>query len=137
MTKRSWSDADTNMLCRLNAVSVEQNELRKLVGEANKQRGNFQPGGGLYLIARHYSGNPEKAQALYFRMEALANLLQTEGYLPGWTLPPTTDGAISTQLAVFVAATQEPLIRVGNDIGFDKTSFLDRILALAEVEGLS
>lgn len=136
MAKRKWSDSDWNIVVRLNAVQVTKEELWDLVGEAEElsRDKNDEPGGGLYLILNRYKGNPDKAQAIYFRMEALTRLLENEG-APGWTLPKTSEGAIPTQEAVFAAAALEPLTRVGNEIGFDRSSFLRRVLAEADAEG--
>ncbi len=88
----------------------------------------------MFLIAARYKGDPQKAQAVYFRMEALARILEAEA-APGWTLPKLPDGSIPTQEAVFSAVAFEPLTRVGEEIGFESASFLRRVLTEAEAEG--
>ncbi|HSI96073.1 MAG TPA: hypothetical protein VK938_08305 [Methylophilaceae bacterium] len=136
MTKRQWSDADWQIVVRLNAVPVTKEELWDLVGEAEELSAEqrAEAGGGMFLIASRYKGDPQKAQAVYFRMEALSRLLEAEG-APGWTLPKQPDGSIPIQEAVFAAAAFEPLTRVGEEIGFDSASFLRRVLSEAESEG--
>jgi len=136
MTDRKWTDTNWNIVVRLNAVPVSAEELWDLVGEAEELARNHanEPGGALPLIAGRYKGDPPKAQAVYFRMAALAKLLEAEG-VPGWTLPKQPDGSIPTQEAVFAAAASEPLTRVGEDIGFDPESFRRRVLFEAKAEG--
>jgi len=73
------------------------------------------------LIAARYKGDPQKAQAVCFRMEALARMLESKG-APGWTLPKLPDGGIPTQEVVFAAAASEHLTRVGEEKGFESAS---------------
>jgi hypothetical protein len=123
------------MVARLNAVRITKEDLWRVAGEAEKVHKNPpDPFGSMFLVARMFKGEPAKAQAVLFRMEALARLLEERG-APGWTLPKTPDGAIPTQEAVFSAAAVEPLAKVDGEIGFEQQAFLKRVLAEAEVEG--
>ncbi len=88
----------------------------------------------MFMIARLFKGEPQKAGAVLLRMQALARLLEEEG-APGWTLPKQPDGAIPTQEWVFAAAAVQPLIEINNDAQFEREPFLDKVLKLAESEG--
>jgi hypothetical protein len=135
MKQRTWTDDDWAMVARLNAMHVTRKDLWRVAREAEKMHkvspGEFE---SMFLVARLFRGQPAKAQAVYFRMEALARLLQERG-APGWTLPKLEDGAIPIQKAVFLAAAVEPLTKVRDDIGFEYKPFLQRVLAEADIEG--
>lgn len=88
----------------------------------------------MYMIARRFKNEPQKAGAVLLRMQALVRLLVNEG-VPGWTLPKQPDGAIPTQEWVFAAAAVQPLICVGKDVAFERDAFLKKVLELAETEG--
>jgi hypothetical protein len=133
MVNRDRRESNQKTIDMLNGIAVTKEELLTLVTESEKYSGG-EPGGGLFLIAKLYKGSPQKAQAVYFRMEALSQLLVKNG-APGWTLPPAEDGSILTQAAVFSAAALEPLAAIEDDIGFEQESFLRRVLAEADTEG--
>ena len=88
----------------------------------------------MFMIARRFKNEPQKAGAVLLRMQALVRLLVNEG-VPGWTLPKQPDGAIPTQEWVFAAAAVQPLIEVGKDVAFERDAFLKKVLELAETEG--
>ena len=67
-------------------------------------------------------------------MNALAKLVE-ERDAPGWTLPKLPDGSIPTQQAVFTAAAVHPLVEQDGEMVFDRASFLDRVLEVADPEG--
>jgi hypothetical protein len=67
-------------------------------------------------------------------MNALARVVN-KASLKGWTIPGSRDGGIFTESAVFAAAAEHPLIERGNDFVFDRKSFLNRVLEVAEPEG--
>ena len=52
-----------------------------------------------------------------------------------WTLPKLPDGSIPTTEAVFYAAASQPFIEKDGEFIFDRESFLEKVLDLAEVEG--
>jgi len=81
----------------------------------------------MFIIARLFKGEPQKAGAVLLRMQALVRLW--------WTLPKQPDGAIPTQEWVFAAAAVQPLIEINNDAQFEREPFLDKALELAESEG--
>ena len=91
-------------------------------------------GDGIYVVASMYQGKPKKAQAVYFRISALAEIVEKQ-QAPGWTLPKTTEGWVPTREELLRAAAVFPLSEVDGDIGFDLEGFLAKALELADVEG--
>jgi hypothetical protein len=67
-------------------------------------------------------------------LNALAKLVKA-GDASGWTLPSLSVGSIPTQEAVFTAAAVHPLVEQDGEFVFDRASFLDRVLEVAEPEG--
>ena len=120
----------------LNSVVVTKDELWRLSKEAEKVQGSDTASEGMFLIARQYKGQPQKASAIWFRMQALVQFIQTET-ARGWTLPKGADGAIPTMEAVFAAAAVHPLVQIGNEVMFEHESFSEQVLRLAEAEGQS
>jgi len=120
----------------LNAVPVTKEELERVITEAEKLHavGTDEDGGGMYLIARLFKEQPQKAEAIYFRMMALANIIEKQS-APGWTLPSTKDGAVFTKQELIDATAVFPLSVVDGDVGFELKGFLSKALELAEVEG--
>lgn len=140
MAKKKWSDSDWTMLSKLNNTKVTQEELFDIFtehAELHCKEDSIDTEDLMILIVSRHSRSTEKAKAIYFRLSALAQLIKTEGVLPGWTFLPKANGAVTVQSAVLSATALEPLARVGDDIGFDKNSFLDRVLILAKTEGFA
>ena len=127
---------NSKMIERLNSVIVTSEELSKVLDEADKlhRNGNDVPGGGLYLIASMFKGQPLRAQAIYFRMESLAKIIEDKSAL-GWTLGKDENGAVLTRQEFIDVAAVFPLSEVDGDIGFEKSGFLSKALELAESEG--
>lgn len=125
-----------DLLTRLNRTRVTADEIIRVVERcAERSSGSdWQPGDGMFVIVAMFRKNFEKSQAVFFRMEALARLLQQKA-LPGWALDPLKDGAIPVQEAVLRAAAVEPLVMQGNKIQFNVTTFLERCLHLADTAG--
>lgn len=87
---------------------------------------------GFVTVIRLQNGNREKVQARMFRMEALAHLLENED-TSGWTLW-LPNGAVVTQEPILAAAAVEKLIENESDVGFDRESFLKKVLELADLD---
>lgn len=121
----------------LNSVEVTKDELWDLAEEAESLVGTDSPSeAGMYLIARRCKGQPRKASAIWFRMQALTDFIETE-QSHGWTLPQEKDGSIPTMEPVFAAAAVHPLTSINSRIRFEPVSFSKRVLELAEAEGRS
>ena len=120
----------------VNRVPISFEDLWQVTDEANKLHASGERDfeALMFLIARVYKGEPQKAGAVLLRMQALARLLEDEG-APGWTLPKQPDGAIPAQEAVFAAAAVQRLVEIDNDARFDRGPFLDKVFELAESEG--
>jgi hypothetical protein len=133
--------SDQELLDRINAVQVSTQDLLDLAAACETHRRehpNREDEGmaGLYIAARCASNDPSKALAFWSRMNALATLLREHG-APGWTLPNrAADGALFAQEALLAAAAVHPLVQMSdNEWVFDRAGFLDRVLALSNVEG--
>jgi hypothetical protein len=128
-------EVSRKMLERVNCTAVSKSDILQFVKElAKREAGDSDFEGRAILLARFHSGNPDKAIAIEFRMEALARLLG--GTEPkAWTLPPLPDGAVPTSEPVFAAAAVQPLIEVGGRPGFERSAFFAKVLELASVGG--
>ncbi len=125
----SWLDGVNNIVVLFDdlwRVAEESEQLHK------SGKGDFEA--LMFMIACLFKGEPQKAEAVLLRMQALMRLLEEEG-APGWTLPKQPDGAIPTQEWVFAAAAVQPLIGINNDAQFEREPFLEKVLELAESEG--
>ncbi|HTG35146.1 MAG TPA: hypothetical protein VLB76_19690 [Thermoanaerobaculia bacterium] len=89
---------------------------------------------GMFMVGKLFKGEFKRATAVFFGMRALPQLLESEGGVPGWTLPRLPDGGIPTEEAVFAAAATQPMIEVDGDISFYRESLMARVLELAELE---
>lgn len=122
------------MLAKLNAASVSRDDLLRVTEEANLlDRGGLDVFPGLAAVCRVFGRDFEKVSAVMFP-EALAHLLTKEG-APGWTLPALPDGSVLAEEVIFAAAAAEPLVEREGAIRFERGSFLQRALQLAEAEG--
>lgn len=118
-----------------NAVTVSGQELLRANEKAEslpQENRSFE--GAMFTIAGLYRGDFKRAIAVLFRMRALANLLQTDEGIPGWTLPQLPDGSVPTEETVFAAAAVQPLIEIDGEIAFERDAFMAKVLELAELE---
>lgn len=116
-----------NMIETVNQVSVSKEELLEIVDQLEHERPDedaFYK--ALAVVADLHPGDHKKVSAIMFRMEALSQLLVSEGST-GWTLP-VSDGRVLTEEPVFAAAANEPLIVNGKRVEFERTSFFRRVL---------
>jgi len=124
------------MIDRLNSVKVAKDELDLVVTENEKlhAEGGDVDGSGMYLIARLFKHDPDKASAIYYRMAALAEIIANQA-APGWTLSKDKEGGVLTHQALLDAATVFPLSMIDGDVGFELEGFLAKALELAEAKG--
>lgn len=130
--------ADDPLLQQIGAVPVTSAEMIEFAVAMAAQvdaAGRSYEARTSWLVQRH-RGQPEKACAIEFRMQALSRAFE-HGRIEGWTLPGDEDGGIPTHHAALAAAASEPLILVHGRPGFDRRSFLDRVLQLADASGYS
>src|SRR5687768_16434047 len=94
------------LLARINAVTVSVGDLLALLeaSEAHRVESAHQDDGapvGMYLVARLAENAPDRAAALWFRMNAAVRLVAQDDGVSGWTLPTRTfDGARMTNKAI-------------------------------------
>ena len=135
--RKKTTNADRAMAKRLNSTVVSKYDLMRANEEVNKLSKDERDFEGIAItIARLYSGTTDKAQAIYFRMEALARLLEScDGKLQPWALPKQDDGAVLTSEVVFAVAAVQPLVSKDGELTFERASFMENALGLAEVDG--
>lgn len=128
---------NTKIIARLNSVIVTPEELSEVLNEADKLHdiGNDEEGGGIYLITSMFRDQPDRAQAIYFRMEALSKIIGSKS-APAWTMESNKDGAVLIKQELIEAAAVFPLSEVDGDIGFERNGFLSKALEFAEIEGV-
>ena len=122
------------MIRDLNKAKISTKDFIMVIEECEKRSAgdDWEPGDGLYVIVFMFRKKPRKAQAIYFRIDAMNDLL-TAGAIPGYfALPKNEDGTIQIREAVLEAAASEPLVTVDGQIGFDRESFVRRCLHLTE-----
>lgn len=90
--------------------------------------------GRTHLMVRLFKGEPDKSMAIEYRLTAMSELI-TSGSLPHWALPVDESGATNIAEPVWFAATTETLIFEKYRVYFEPSSFIARVLALAEPEG--
>src|SRR5262249_22940427 len=126
MTERDYG---IQLIQRINSTTVSVDEIVEVIQEvetSDKDDRDWE--GRVVTLMRLHPGNPDKAQSLLFRIEALARLLDREGD-SGWTLR-LPDGLVPAPEPVFAAAGTEPLNQVGEELEFDRESFFKKALEL-------
>jgi hypothetical protein len=83
------------------------------------------------VVAQLYSGKPDKAVAISFRMYALADLIKDE-VVPGWTIRHPDDDSYFAEESDIAAAAVHLLIRKNKQLRFDRQTFLDRVFRMAK-----
>lgn len=132
------SKSEDRLLARVNAVPVTADDLRAMVDasvEARRAAPEAVDGeSSMFFAVRIAHNDGNRAFALWSRMAALALLMESDG-LPGWTLPNRSDdGALFAQDVLLEAAAVHPLTQHGNNLVFERETFLTRVLALSESE---
>ena len=122
------------ILAQASSVTISKEDLYQVAIETSKLKvgtRNFE--GFTYTLARMFSGEPDKAGAIMFRMLALAQLLDEEAALE-WILLKHPDGSLAAKKPLFAAAAVQPLIEKDGGIGFDTMTFLDEVADFAKHE---
>jgi len=124
-----------NFEASINAVHITLDDLLLASEEVHKlPPGDRDWEGRTHLMARLFSGEPDKALAIDARLTAMARLIRA-GALPGWALPTAPDGSTQISEPVLLATATEPLILGEHDASFDRQSFVRRVLELATPDG--
>jgi hypothetical protein len=110
---------------RLSDVSLE---LRKTKWDVDMEMGR------MFLAARQ-AESPQHALALFYRMIALARFVREETGTNWIMAQRDEDGARFINDALFAAAAEEPLIGADGEWRFERQTFLDLVLHLAETDG--
>lgn len=123
----------TTLLNRINNTPVSKNEIIEILTDVhylNEEERDWE--GRAITIIRLHEGEPDKAQSLLIRIEALVRLVEREG-TSGWTLP-LPNGAVATQDCVFSAAGVEPLVEKAGQLEFEREAFFTRALEFADLD---
>jgi len=129
---RRWDDASRDMLSEANTTPVTKDDLLRIVDEAESSFPDARDLMAYAMAARGFIRDPDKMEAVMLRLKALSRFVSDEG-APGWTIS-LPDGVVLTPEPVFAAAADQPLIEVGDDVGFDRETFLARVLEIAELK---
>jgi hypothetical protein len=128
-----------DLLGDLNAVRLREDELREVIKATIEAyaKGESQKLTGVIVAMQLFNNTPDKAKAIIFRLQALGLMIQNNE-LKNWIRTDGTSVApIIVQKALVSATAEHPLSIIGDDILFEKESFLRRVLELAEPEGNS
>jgi hypothetical protein len=130
---RRWDDASRDMLAEANTTPVTKDDLLRIVDEAESSFPDARDLMAYAIAARSFIRDPDKMEAVMLRLKALSRFVSNEG-APGWTVS-LPDGVVLTPEPVFAAAAAvQPLIEVSDDVGFDRETFLARVLEIAELK---
>jgi hypothetical protein len=131
------SEPDQNLVNDLNAVVLKEEELFKVINDANRAHeiGICPIMTGRIAEKKLYEETPDKAKAILIRLQALSAIIKNDE-LKNWLLADAIRVVPTiAHRALVSAAADHPLSIINGDIAFDKESFLRRILELAEPEG--
>ncbi len=113
------------------AIAISEHDLCRVVQETSHlgvESRNFE--GFTYSLARLFSGEPDKAGVIMFRMLALARLVE-EGEVREWILRQTSDGSVVAEKPLLAATAVQPLIVKDGGIGFDPVAFRNKVVEFA------
>jgi hypothetical protein len=134
MVRAAWDDSTRRMIAECNSVPILSEDLTRVVEEVDTSSPETRDMVGHAITAvRLFNGDPDRVQAIMFRLEALVNLLLQEESVTAWTIT-LPDGSVLTSEPIFGAAATQPLIESKGEVAFDRESFLAKVLELAEVD---
>ena len=128
-------------LANINAIAITKEELWQLARDAEAFQRDHPNNKGVLIVRvgwiaarmKKKKGERHRGFAIWCRMHALMLLLQ-EDDVSGWALPIMPDGSRLVNDALFSAAAVQPLIERDGQWAFERQSFLDKVLELAESE---
>ena len=123
-------------LIKLNAITVTKEEIETVANEINQHRAEYFDAELFcrFVTSLFFDGNKHKADAVLFRLSAFAMLTRNNDLLT-WTSEIFPDNSVSIHTAIFSAAACEPLIDINGLYGFDKESFLNKVLEMVKPIG--
>ena len=131
------SASNSESIDDLNAIELKEEELFKVINNARwaHEVGMCSLMTGWLAAKKLYDEIPGKAKAILARLEALSIMMEKDE-LRSWLLSDEIKvmPAIAHKALVSAAAVH-PLSIINGDITFEKESFLQKILELAESEG--
>ena len=132
-----WNDSTRELIAFTNSVPVSVEDLTSLVDEIEMSQPEMRDWQSSAIVAvRLFNGDPDKVEAVMFRLEALMRLLIADKSQTPWTIS-LPDGVILTSEPVFAAAACEPIVENAGEVAFDREKFLSKVLELAEVDEIA
>ena len=131
-----WSAIDDEYLTRFNSVNLTVGDLIALQEEITRARRDGQEHGwetSAFAAARVFRGKADaahRAHTAMTRMMAMSRLIES-GAIGAWIENSNEPGVGLVQKNVLHATARCPLIRVGNDPGFEVAIFRNLALELA------
>jgi hypothetical protein len=129
---KRWDDLGREMLVDINKTPVLKEELLRIVDDIEASFPGSRDIMAYAAAAKNVTRDPDKMEAVMFRLQALFRLLSDEG-APGWTIA-LPDGVLLTPEPVFAAAAIHPLIVLDDEVTFDRETFLVTVLELADLK---
>ncbi len=120
----------------LNAVKLKKEDLFLAIKASSDacQNGDCHVMTGAITTMQLFVAEPNKAKAVVFRLQALGLMIENND-LKNWIRADGISPApIISKRILVSAAAEHPLSLIDGDILFEKESFLQRVLELAEPE---
>jgi hypothetical protein len=131
-----WTEMDEEYLKRFNTIDMTVGDLIALQEEVTRSRQDGQEPGwdtATFAAARVFRGKPDaphRAHTAVTRMTAVSRLISS-GALAIWMERSNEPDVEMVPQNVLQAAARCPLVRTGNDVGFDPAAFQRLALELA------
>ncbi len=127
---------EDKLLKIVNSIKITKDDLLKVIHELAKrhEEGTYEPGDAMYIAAAFFHDIHDKGMAVFFRLEALAELIDKIN-TPGFTRKDREDGSVWTREELAVVAASYPLNKNGNRFSFDAEGFMAKAFELLEPEG--
>lgn len=118
---------------RINKIPINKSEFLEVI-KARADLGNVEFGMANYvpILSDVFSEDRvDEAQATFFRLMALMELINEEEFPEDWVWK-TEDENLMVSEPVFVAAATQPLVVRGNNLVFERTSFFNKVKELVD-----
>lgn len=126
--------ASADLVKDLNAARLEEEDLFMAITAASNayENGECHMMTGVITTMQLFITNPDKAKAVAYRLQALGLMIENDDLKHWIRADGTGSEPIISKRTLVIAAAQHPLALIDGDILFEKESFLQRVLELAE-----
>jgi hypothetical protein len=124
---------NADLLSDLNAVTLKEENLREVIKATIEAyaKGNHHRLTSVIEALQLLHHTPDEAKAIIFRLQALELMIKNND-LKDWIRVYETSEMHAVQNALISATAKHPLSMVRGDILFEKESFLQNVLELAD-----